>query len=118
GAAAQETQMPINLHILTGAPYTPRAAGTGAPRVAFRAMRGAVNQKLLYASNALSDIICSGVLERFPRLKIVFVENEISWIPFYLAQYDKYWSRGMDSPLKMLPSEYFRRQVYATFFND
>ena len=75
--------------------------------------------KLLYASNALSDIILSGVLERYPRLRIVFVENEISWIPFYLAQYDKYLSRGnLESPLTLRPSEYFQRQVYATFFND
>ena len=44
----------------------------------------------------------------------------MSWIPFYLTQYDKYWSRekNLDSPLTMLPSEYFLRQFYATFFND
>lgn len=125
-AAAQDLEMPISLHILTGAPYKPQPvddpalAGAERPRrTAVQSMRGATNMKLLYAANALSDIILSGVLERFPRLKIVFVENEISWIPFYLAQYDKYLSRGtMDSPLTMQPSEYFARQVYATFFND
>ena len=43
----------------------------------------------------------------------------MSWIHFYLAQYDKYWGRGnLDSPLTMFPSEYFLRQFYATFFND
>src|SRR5215831_19865 len=47
--------------------------------------------KLLYASNAMSDLIMTGVLERYPRLKFVLVENEVSWIPFYLGQYDKYW---------------------------
>jgi predicted TIM-barrel fold metal-dependent hydrolase len=78
-----------------------------------------VNSKLLYASNAMSDLIMTGVLERYPRLKFVLVENEVSWIPFFLTQYDKYWGRGnLDSPLKMLPSEYFVRQFYATFFND
>jgi predicted TIM-barrel fold metal-dependent hydrolase len=78
-----------------------------------------VNSKLLYASNAMSDLIMTGVLERYPRLKFVLVENEVSWIPFYLTQYDKYWSRGnLDSPLTMFPSEYFLRQFYATFFND
>jgi len=75
--------------------------------------------KLLYASNALSDIILTGALERYPRLKVVLVENEMSWIPFYLAQYDKYLSRGnLESPLTLRPSDYFLRQVYATFFND
>jgi len=71
-------------------------------------MRSAVNSKLLYASNAMSDLIMTGVLERYPRLKFVLVENEVSWIPFYLGQYDKYWGRGnLDSPLTMFPSEYF-----------
>lgn len=122
-AAAQELDAPINLHILTGAPYQIRQTGPpGEPaprRQAYQAARGAVNQKLLHASNAVSDLILTGVLERYPRLKFVLVENEASWIPFYLAQYDKYWSRGtMQSPIKMLPSEYFQRQFYATFFND
>lgn len=117
-AAAQDLDMPVNLHILTGAPYRgfPRGGGR---RIAYEAMRGTTNMKLLYAANALSDLILSGVLERFPRLKIVLVENEMSWIPFYLSQYDKYLGRGtFDSPLTMRPSDYFFRQVYATFFND
>jgi predicted TIM-barrel fold metal-dependent hydrolase len=117
-AAAQDLEMPLNLHILTGAPFRPLPRER-VKRIAFQAMRGSTNMKLLYASNALSDIILSGVLERFPRLQIVLVENEISWIPFYLSQYDKYLGRGnLESPLTMPPSDYFRRQVHATFFND
>jgi hypothetical protein len=83
-------------------------------------MRSVVNNKLLYASNAMSDLIMTGVLKRYPRLRFVLVENEVSWIPFYLTQYNKYWNReqNLDSPLTMLPSEYFFRQFYATFFND
>ena len=30
-------------------------------------MRSAVNDKLLYASNAMADLIMTGVLERYPR---------------------------------------------------
>ena len=93
--------------------------GPRRPNPAFETMRSAVNNKLLYASNAMSDLIMTGVLERYPRLKFVLVENEVSWIPFYLTQYDKYWGRGnLNSPLTMFPSEYFLRQFYATFFND
>ena len=78
--------------------------------------------KLVYAMDALYDFIFSGVLERFPRLKLVLVENEIGWLPFILEQWDYYYQRhGRDRAalnLTMLPSEYFSRQVYATFFND
>ena len=119
-AAAQDLEVPISLHILTGHPFPwPRPMSPSGRRQAFQTMRSAVNSKLLYASNAMSDLIMTGVLERYPRLKFVLVENEVSWIPFYLGQYDKYWGRGnLDSPLTMFPSEYFFRQFYATFFND
>jgi predicted TIM-barrel fold metal-dependent hydrolase len=94
-AAAQDLEVPISLHILTGQPFPwPRQVNRGGRRQAFQTMRSAVNSKLLHASNAVSDLIMTGVLERYPRLKFVLVENEVSWIPFYLGQYDKYWSRG------------------------
>jgi predicted TIM-barrel fold metal-dependent hydrolase len=66
-------------------------------------------------------MIFSGVLERYPRLKIVSVENEVGWMPFWLGQCDKEFLRRRHAekvPIDKLPSEYFLRQVYATFFND
>jgi predicted TIM-barrel fold metal-dependent hydrolase len=118
-ATAQELDMPISMHILTGQRYPFPRPRTAAGRTATHAFREAVNVKLLDASNAISDLIGSGVLERYPRAKFVLVENEISWLPFYLSQYDKYWSRGnLTSPMTMTPSEYFQRQIFATFFND
>ena len=116
-AAAQEAAMPVSLHIHTGMPYPPDQVRL--PRVASVLTKAYVNQKIHYVSDALADLVMFGALERFPRLKIVFVENELSWIPFYLAQYDKYCERpSVEYGLPLLPSEYFRRQVYTTFFND
>jgi predicted TIM-barrel fold metal-dependent hydrolase len=118
-AAAQEMSMPISLHILTGHRYPFPRERTAAGRTAVHAFREAVNMKLLDASNAVSDLIAGGVLERYPQLHFVLVENEISWLPFYLSQYDKYWARGnLSSGMKLPPSEYFARQFHATFFND
>lgn len=116
-AAAQALDMPISLHILTGEPYPfPRPVIS---RVAHTYLPYVVSDKLLYAANALSGLIAGGALERFPGLKIVLVENEISWLPFVFSQFDKYWSRGnLQGPLKLKPGEYFDRQIYATFFND
>ena len=116
-AAAQELEMPISMHILTGEPYPfPRKSPV---RIAHIYLPHAVNDKILYASNAVCGLIAGGALERFPGLKFVLVENEISWIPFFLSQYDKYLSRGnMESPMKLGAEQYFERQFYATFFND
>jgi predicted TIM-barrel fold metal-dependent hydrolase len=123
-AAAQEMQMPVNLHILSGHGYSKRRALTP-PSPEHRAMdqeRTSVNEKLIQAMDSLYDLIFSGVLERYPQLRVVLVENEIGWIPFLLEQWDYYVKRhGVDRPglaIKKLPSEYFHEQVYATFFND
>ena len=66
-------------------------------------------------------MIFSGVLDRYPRLKVVSVENEVGWIPFWLDKCDKAYKRHRHSekvPMTKLPSEYFAEQIYATFFND
>jgi len=72
--------------------------------------------------NSLYELIYSGVLERFPKLKVVLVENELGWIPFVLEQWDYYFKRHGPKreglAIKKLPSEYFHNQIYTTFFND
>lgn len=117
-ATAEELEMPVSLHILTGVAYAPGVVGQEGRNAPLR-LSFTVNKKLLYVTDALIHIIASGVLERFPRLKIVLVETEVSWLPFVLSQWDKYCARGIyDTTMTMAPSEYFRRQCYATFFND
>ena len=117
-AAAQEANMPISLHILTGTPYQHGELGT-VPKTLPGLLDVAVNRKLFYAASALGDLIGSGTLERFPGLKFQLVENETSWLPFILSQYDKYLARGyIATDLKLSPSEYFRRQIFMSFFND
>ena len=120
-AAAQEMDMPVDLHILTGFDYSAQRSGDP-----IEAHRGSVNLKTAGASNTVFDLIFTGILERYPRLTVNLVESEIGWIPFYLQQWDYYVRRfgstGPDSPrplsIKHLPSEYFDRQMSATFFND
>jgi predicted TIM-barrel fold metal-dependent hydrolase len=119
-AASQELDMPINVHILTGEPYPHQPPRNRPPRTSnVPSFRDRVNTKILYASNTLGDFLASGALERYPGLKFVIVENEVSWLPFFVTKFDEYARRaGKDWPMPMLPSEYFERQVYATFFND
>jgi uncharacterized protein len=131
-AAAQDLEMPINVHILTGPAHAlglippgvaaaPPAPVGPPPRRSPEGTRNSVNLKLMEAANVLYDFIFYGILERYPRLKLVLVENEIGWIPWLLQQWDYYFHRfRSNNPdlLKMEPSAYFYRQVYATFFND
>jgi hypothetical protein len=45
-----------------------------------------VNMKLFQSINSPYELIYSGMLERFPRVKVVLVENQLGWIPFVLEQ--------------------------------
>jgi len=81
----------------------------------------AIGSAMMYLTNArvLANLIYSGLLERNPRLKMVSVESGIGWIPFVLESLDHQVNEtapGTMDYLSMLPSEYFRRQLYACFW--
>ena len=116
-AAAQDMDMPISLHILTGHGYAKKIFEMQGVEI----YRNSVNTKLYEAANAMFDLIFYGALDRFPRLKFVIVENEIGWMPFVVEQWDRYYKRFQKqnpTVANLLPSEYFERQMNATFFND
>ena len=79
----------------------------------------AIGGALLFIGNArvVVNIICSGMLERFPDLKIVSVESGVGWIPFILEALDYEMTENAPhakAALSLSPSEIFRRQIYAT----
>jgi len=76
---------------------------------------------MMFISNAkvLSNLIVSGLLERFPKLKFVSVESGLGWIPFILEALGyalRENGREGIADLSMSPLEYFRRQIYACFW--
>jgi predicted TIM-barrel fold metal-dependent hydrolase len=64
--------------------------------------------------------ILGGVLERFPRLKLVFVEPGLGWVAWWLQTVDDMVLRqGYEFPaLTELPSAYFHRSVALTFIEE
>jgi predicted TIM-barrel fold metal-dependent hydrolase len=74
-------------------------------------------------SLALAEVVAwwilTGTLERFPKLKIVFVEPSLYWIPGFLAGLDRKAERGYHFPgVRLAPSEYFHRNMACTFMDD
>lgn len=59
---------------------------------------------------SIISIISNGVLDRFPRLKVAFLEAGVGWVPYWMDRFDeKYHKRRSEmTPLKMLPSEYVK----------
>jgi len=121
--AAQEHNMPLALHVITGT----SKESTGAANVVFgeKSEKGNVAEfymRLIYeVQSSLSAIILSGVLERFPRLQIVSAENDVGWFPHFIYRMDHAYEKFnalLPEPLPMRPSEYIKRQVWATFLDD
>ncbi len=70
-------------------------------------------------ANILMAMIYGGVLERFPRLRVVLGEAGIGWIPYILWRMDGEWEdQFKDLSLTMPPSEYWKRQCWATYQTD
>jgi predicted TIM-barrel fold metal-dependent hydrolase len=72
---------------------------------------------------SLTDFLFSGVLARHPRLKLMYAECQIGWIPYLLERADdvwhthRGWARGQDNCPEP-PSTYYYRQIYGCFFKD
>lgn len=110
-AVAQDVGTPVSLHILTGK-----------ERIKLGKGRVASNMKIIHeVQDSLTDIIYNGVCERHPELKLVSAENDIGWVAHYLNRLDlSFYSLKYIDPTSnsLLPSEYFRRQIFATFQDD
>jgi predicted TIM-barrel fold metal-dependent hydrolase len=78
------------------------------------------------AQLAVTDLIGGGALDRFPALKVGFVEAHVAWLPGWLALMDSVWPRVSSrysettgtGTLQMHPTEYFRRQCTIVAFPD
>ena len=60
----------------------------------------------------------AGILERFPNLKVAFLEGNCSWLPWLLYRLDERYEHFGGLPgvvqLSMKPSEYFLRQCFIS----
>jgi predicted TIM-barrel fold metal-dependent hydrolase len=144
-SALQDTELPVAFHPFL-APDLPGACdGLKLARVRnadgsyqtldeFEAAKAAVGEGIflsnIYFTQAIANpvdvmsAICyvtsGGVAERFPGAKFMFLEANGGWLVPWLERLDHHAKKfSWDVPwLKMLPSEYFRRQCWISFDPD
>ena len=117
-ARAQEYGVPLTMHIFTGQTLEggmPEHWGTPGGH-----LKGYTLAHTTIA-NTMIDIICGGVVERFPGLKLVVSEYETGWVGHFLQRLDHAAYRTpweVSDELTMKPSQYFDRNFWVTFEDD
>jgi len=115
-AAIEETGLPVSQHGGAGAPvYTPGGLA---------AILTLAYEHAFFSGRSLWQMIVGGVFDRFPGLKVVFVETQAHWIGPALRHFDQRVTMGDDwmafarylqreAQFSRLPSEYWESNCYA-----
>jgi predicted TIM-barrel fold metal-dependent hydrolase len=123
-AAALDMQMPLAVHVAfnrTGerAQQPTFKYPDENPEILRKIKRGLVDQMALLGlapATSFSQMIASGVFDRFPELRIFFAETRLGWVPYWMNEADFWYERHRHwaqrylgfKPLKRKPSEYMK----------
>jgi predicted TIM-barrel fold metal-dependent hydrolase len=71
---------------------------------------------VLYNMIHLTNWIINGLPERFPKLKTIWIESGLAWLPFMMQRLDnEYMMRTSEAPaLKRKPSDYMREMYFTS----
>ena len=113
--ACDDTDTVVCIHIGSSSRF-PTSAPDAPPAVT-------VSLTNLNSQMALADWLMSGVMARFPRLKLALSESQIGWMPFLLERMDRIFHRNtatdrLDPSITQPPSSYVPGRVYGCFFAD
>lgn len=126
-ATCQELALPVNFHIGSGSSAEVGASWWGAPReggmvAGFDGAKAAYFSVSLFMANyrQISNLILTGILDRFPELKFVSVESGVGWIPFVIDSleyaFDEIMTLEETKAFELRPSEYFQRNILACYW--
>lgn len=129
-ALAEEIGVPVGFHLAVAVKRKrldeeDRSAAHLTVRVASRFAQEPPGMQLL---EPIAGLIFAGVLDRHPSVKIVMAEAGLVWVPSMIQGLDIWYQRTQagrrltgDGPIalpKLLPSEYFQRQIWLSFVDD
>jgi uncharacterized protein len=67
----------------------------------------------------MSNFMVSGILDKYPKLKIGLIESGAGWVPFWLEAMEHQLSEfrtAENRGLKLKPKEYFQRHFWVSFW--
>ena len=87
-AELEETGMTVGFHECTNSGHYPHLERFGMGNRLLRHICTHVTGQMV----TMVDIIVGGVLERFPQLKVAFLECNCGWAPSWLQRMDRHWA--------------------------
>ena len=108
-AAIEEAGLPVCFHVGEGFFDGPGGVGTFA-------MTGFSPYRKIFG-----QLVFGGIFDRFPGLRVVFVEGDINWVPGALQTGDMIYNTyqtTIDPQIKHHPAHYWHNNCYATFMTD
>jgi predicted TIM-barrel fold metal-dependent hydrolase len=122
-ARAQEMNLPVAFHVGPPDPTTGPWWEKGYKGLPTRTRYTSLNiMQFTGLGQTIVDLIYGGVAQRFPELKFVVVETGLGWISFLLETIDYHFLehriRESSPNLTLMPSEYFRRQMYVSYWYE
>ena len=118
--AAQDLEMPLSLHLATNRYGSGEGGGDQPGDRRFSILPNSD----FFVRVSVADMISAGVFERFPKLQVGAVEQQLGWVPFFLERVDYAYNQrgsgrqGHRFKEDMLPSDYFHRNVFLGFQED
>lgn len=120
-SVAQDLGMSMNFHVGVGESKEDIDNAMKAYRQEYNPADTALRSTLFFLGNArtIGSLILSGLCDRFPRLDFVSVESGFGFLPFLIDALDWQWlnvGARNTFPDRLMPSEYFQRQIYGMFW--
>jgi predicted TIM-barrel fold metal-dependent hydrolase len=119
-ARAEETGLPVTLHIVTGRIPDPMACHTREEWEEGPNMFLSTWEEIPHVLAA--DFIFGKILDRFPALKVVTAELELSWIPNFMRRIDMiqgvYSNRLQLPTLDSRASDYLRTRIWHGLIDE
>jgi predicted TIM-barrel fold metal-dependent hydrolase len=114
-AKIEELGLPICIHD-SGSPYLPSFGERMDTHTS-----GHIIAHPFEAMVAMMTLIWYGVIERYPGLKVVHVEADAGWLPYWLQRMEQHWDFSGNAEhalLKRRPTEYFKSNFLVACRGD
>jgi predicted TIM-barrel fold metal-dependent hydrolase len=114
-AACNDTETLVCMHIGSSS-QMPATSSDAPPAVAATLSFG-------NAMSSFSDYLFSGVMVRYPKLRLAYSEGQIGWLPYMIERADDVWLQhrawgGVRDTIPEPPSTYYKDRIFGCFFRD